>query len=231
MKEIKQFLGLWYSILKCFWEFFQLFYCSIKNKSSSKVRFKKQKKYRPKDLQYRNEVIALDIHLNAWILLRCECPGDYGGSDCQTHIECSSKSCGKNTECYVANHQINCVCKVGYSGGFSVVINRWITRKHFPYEFKVYFAHNDVAKCNNTLKRHYFLMFLIFATKIKFRSNREEKRQVFKDLRKRSMYFLFEIGISAYSMKLFSLLFLQCEALSASGHTSKYNGGRLTRSY
>uniref|UniRef100_F1KUR2 Zonadhesin n=1 Tax=Ascaris suum TaxID=6253 RepID=F1KUR2_ASCSU len=47
---------------------------------------------------------------------RCECPGDYGGSDCQTHIECSSKSCGKNTECYVANHQINCVCKVGYSG-------------------------------------------------------------------------------------------------------------------
>ncbi|KHN74084.1 Zonadhesin [Toxocara canis] len=47
---------------------------------------------------------------------RCECPGDYGGHDCQTHIECTKNSCGKNTDCYVANHQINCVCKLGYSG-------------------------------------------------------------------------------------------------------------------
>ncbi|CAJ0596705.1 unnamed protein product [Cylicocyclus nassatus] len=51
-----------------------------------------------------------------WTSYRCDCPSNFAGSQCQTNITCSGSSCGKNTDCYVANHQLNCICKPGYSG-------------------------------------------------------------------------------------------------------------------
>uniref|UniRef100_A0A915AFR0 Uncharacterized protein n=1 Tax=Parascaris univalens TaxID=6257 RepID=A0A915AFR0_PARUN len=47
---------------------------------------------------------------------RCDCPSDYSGKICQTHMECHPNTCGANADCFVTNHQINCVCKSGYTG-------------------------------------------------------------------------------------------------------------------
>uniref|UniRef100_A0A914VNA0 Uncharacterized protein n=1 Tax=Plectus sambesii TaxID=2011161 RepID=A0A914VNA0_9BILA len=46
----------------------------------------------------------------------CNCPYNTSGSNCETVIECRDNSCGQNATCFVANHQINCVCKLGYFG-------------------------------------------------------------------------------------------------------------------
>uniref|UniRef100_A0A0M3ILQ7 EGF-like domain-containing protein n=1 Tax=Ascaris lumbricoides TaxID=6252 RepID=A0A0M3ILQ7_ASCLU len=46
---------------------------------------------------------------------RCDCPPDYSGKICQTHMECHANTCGANADCFVTNHQINCVCQSGYT--------------------------------------------------------------------------------------------------------------------
>ncbi|VDM84276.1 unnamed protein product [Strongylus vulgaris] len=51
-----------------------------------------------------------------WKSYWCECLPSFAGTQCQTPIVCQPDSCGRNTSCYVANHQLNCICKDGYSG-------------------------------------------------------------------------------------------------------------------
>uniref|UniRef100_A0A0N5AUY1 EGF-like domain-containing protein n=1 Tax=Syphacia muris TaxID=451379 RepID=A0A0N5AUY1_9BILA len=41
---------------------------------------------------------------------------DYKGKLCDEQIYCRPDSCGQNARCYVANHQINCICENGYTG-------------------------------------------------------------------------------------------------------------------
>lgn len=60
-----------------------------------------------------NDGICVPLNVTAY---RCDCPEDYAGPICQTHMECKPDSCGEHAHCYVANHQINCVCDFGYSG-------------------------------------------------------------------------------------------------------------------
>ncbi|VDM40137.1 unnamed protein product [Toxocara canis] len=47
---------------------------------------------------------------------RCDCPPDYSGKICQTHMECKPDTCGANAKCFVAHHQINCACLPGFTG-------------------------------------------------------------------------------------------------------------------
>ncbi|CAD6185210.1 unnamed protein product [Caenorhabditis auriculariae] len=48
----------------------------------------------------------------------CLCPDNATGQNCQKTIGCKENSCGPNTNCFVQNHQLNCVCKPGYSGAY-----------------------------------------------------------------------------------------------------------------
>ncbi|KIH63472.1 hypothetical protein ANCDUO_06225 [Ancylostoma duodenale] len=48
--------------------------------------------------------------------MACDCPQNYAGAQCQTPIVCKTNTCGRNADCLVANHQLNCICKIGYSG-------------------------------------------------------------------------------------------------------------------
>ncbi|EYC17377.1 hypothetical protein Y032_0031g2437 [Ancylostoma ceylanicum] len=51
-----------------------------------------------------------------WKSYWCDCPQSYAGARCQTPIVCKTNTCGKNADCFVANHQLNCICRTGYSG-------------------------------------------------------------------------------------------------------------------
>ncbi|CAB03262.1 IgGFc-binding protein-like [Caenorhabditis elegans] len=50
-----------------------------------------------------------------WQYFYCVCPDYASGRFCQNEIKCKDNSCGKNADCYVANHQLNCICKPGYT--------------------------------------------------------------------------------------------------------------------
>ncbi|CAB3397693.1 unnamed protein product [Caenorhabditis bovis] len=52
---------------------------------------------------------------NPWKYYHCICPDNTSGENCQHVIQCTDKSCGKNAYCIVTNHQLNCVCKPGFS--------------------------------------------------------------------------------------------------------------------
>uniref|UniRef100_A0A7E4VI78 IgGFc-binding protein-like n=1 Tax=Panagrellus redivivus TaxID=6233 RepID=A0A7E4VI78_PANRE len=46
----------------------------------------------------------------------CECPDDYDGDSCETHIVCGDHDCGINATCTVFNHRKSCNCPYGYTG-------------------------------------------------------------------------------------------------------------------
>ncbi|EFO87699.1 hypothetical protein CRE_05401 [Caenorhabditis remanei] len=50
-----------------------------------------------------------------WQYFYCVCPDNASGRFCQNVIACKANTCGKNADCYVANHQLNCICKPGYT--------------------------------------------------------------------------------------------------------------------
>uniref|UniRef100_A0A8R1HZB6 EGF-like domain-containing protein n=1 Tax=Caenorhabditis japonica TaxID=281687 RepID=A0A8R1HZB6_CAEJA len=50
-----------------------------------------------------------------WKYFYCVCPDNTSGRYCQNVIQCKANSCGDNAICYVANHQLNCVCKPGFT--------------------------------------------------------------------------------------------------------------------
>uniref|UniRef100_A0A914XIY7 C-type lectin domain-containing protein n=1 Tax=Plectus sambesii TaxID=2011161 RepID=A0A914XIY7_9BILA len=45
---------------------------------------------------------------------RCRCPENTTGTNCETLLQCSSTSCPANSDCFVQNHQMNCICKPDY---------------------------------------------------------------------------------------------------------------------
>ena len=49
-------------------------------------------------------------------IVSCECPDVFAGDYCEKNVTCTASSCGPNTQCYVSNHQANCICKLGYTG-------------------------------------------------------------------------------------------------------------------
>ncbi|CAI5451474.1 unnamed protein product [Caenorhabditis angaria] len=50
-----------------------------------------------------------------WKYYHCICPDNTSGENCQNIIECKTNTCGANAICYVSNHQLNCICKPGYT--------------------------------------------------------------------------------------------------------------------
>uniref|UniRef100_A0A914W484 Uncharacterized protein n=1 Tax=Plectus sambesii TaxID=2011161 RepID=A0A914W484_9BILA len=48
-------------------------------------------------------------------LYRCECPRHTTGENCEVVLQCTPTSCSNNANCFVDNHQINCVCKSGFA--------------------------------------------------------------------------------------------------------------------
>uniref|UniRef100_A0A914WAC7 EGF-like domain-containing protein n=1 Tax=Plectus sambesii TaxID=2011161 RepID=A0A914WAC7_9BILA len=45
----------------------------------------------------------------------CDCPENTHGNNCETLLKCTNTSCAVNTDCFVRNHQLNCVCKAGFT--------------------------------------------------------------------------------------------------------------------
>uniref|UniRef100_A0A914X2L2 VWFD domain-containing protein n=1 Tax=Plectus sambesii TaxID=2011161 RepID=A0A914X2L2_9BILA len=47
----------------------------------------------------------------------CICPENTHGNNCETLLKCTDTSCSANSDCFVQNRQLNCVCKVGFTTG------------------------------------------------------------------------------------------------------------------
>uniref|UniRef100_A0A914VGX6 VWFD domain-containing protein n=1 Tax=Plectus sambesii TaxID=2011161 RepID=A0A914VGX6_9BILA len=47
----------------------------------------------------------------------CKCPDNTQGDNCETILTCTSTSCPANSDCFVQNRQLNCVCKAGFTAG------------------------------------------------------------------------------------------------------------------
>uniref|UniRef100_A0A914W192 VWFD domain-containing protein n=1 Tax=Plectus sambesii TaxID=2011161 RepID=A0A914W192_9BILA len=47
----------------------------------------------------------------------CNCTDNTHGDNCETILKCTDTSCPANNECFVRNHQLNCVCKAGSTAG------------------------------------------------------------------------------------------------------------------
>uniref|UniRef100_A0A914WIQ5 VWFD domain-containing protein n=1 Tax=Plectus sambesii TaxID=2011161 RepID=A0A914WIQ5_9BILA len=45
----------------------------------------------------------------------CDCPDNTHGDNCETLLQCTETSCSANSDCFVRNHQLNCVCKAGFT--------------------------------------------------------------------------------------------------------------------
>uniref|UniRef100_A0A914WFR5 VWFD domain-containing protein n=1 Tax=Plectus sambesii TaxID=2011161 RepID=A0A914WFR5_9BILA len=45
----------------------------------------------------------------------CNCPDNTHGDNCETLLKCTDTSCAANSDCFVRNHQLNCVCKAGFT--------------------------------------------------------------------------------------------------------------------
>uniref|UniRef100_A0A914WS74 Uncharacterized protein n=1 Tax=Plectus sambesii TaxID=2011161 RepID=A0A914WS74_9BILA len=47
----------------------------------------------------------------------CNCPENTQGDNCEKILQCTDTSCSANSDCFVKNRQLNCVCKAGFTAG------------------------------------------------------------------------------------------------------------------
>ncbi|KHN83259.1 IgGFc-binding protein [Toxocara canis] len=94
---------------------------------------------------------------------RCDCPEEFVGEQCEKKLKCHSNTCGANAICSIGNHQIMCVCPMGFTGNPRVsCAQRTVTASmvgdpHYTtfdgrsFDYMGLCPHYFVVPCNDTL--------------------------------------------------------------------------------